>query len=296
MAKKEGILLIGADGMLGSQVAEQLKQKNQTFYQSVLKPEHEQHLALDITNKQQVLDLIDQIKPECIINCSAYTDVDGAEKNEELATLINGTGAENLSLACNMSDSHLIHISTDYVFDGQATIAYQPEDPVAPQSAYGRSKLIGEEKIQDIAKSWTIIRTAWLYGPDGNHFIKTILNLARKNDQLKIVNDQKGCPTYTVELAKCIIDFSANKTKGMFHFCNSPECSWYDFALEAINMSNIKCEVNPCTTEEFPRPAPRPSFSVLNCDKTDKHLSWARSSWQDTLKHYLNNYEYEIAK
>jgi len=283
------ILVIGAAGMLGSQVAKQLQARGENVHQATRK-------EMDLADEQSIVAVLDQVKPDVVINCAAYTNVDGAEDNEELAATINGYGVGNLAKQCKRHNAYLIHVSTDYVFDGLATSPYRPCDNLSPQSAYGRSKLLGETLIQSQADQYAIVRTSWLFGMQGQHFIKTILKLANQNDHLKVVNDQIGCPTHTRDLARCLIEFSHQRLQGIFHFCNGPACSWFDLASEAIKLTGIECVIEPCDSHEFPRPAPRPKYSVLDSTETVRLLDWKPSDWSVALSDYLSSETIESYK
>lgn len=294
MDKSERILIIGAAGMLGGEVVMQLRARQENVYAADVASQQTQLLPIDITDEKSVQQVFNDIKPQVVINCAAFTNVDGAEENEDLASMINGNGVGNLAMSCQQHGGYLIHISTDYVFNGQANHPYGPDDEVAPQSAYGRTKLLGEKLLQSKTDHWAIIRTSWLFGLRGNHFIKTILNLAAQRKKLKVVNDQVGCPTYTRDLAHCLADFSQKKPQGLFHFCNGPVCSWFDFATEAVRLSGLDCTVEPCGSDEFPRPAPRPEYSALDTSRTLELLDWKPVSWPEALRDYLSSPKIEI--
>lgn len=296
MDQSERILIVGAAGMLGSEVVAQLRTRQEHVYAADVASQQTRLLPIDITDEKSVQKIFDDIKPQVVINCAAFTNVDGAEENEDLAAKINGDGVGHLATACHRQGSYLIHISTDYVFDGQANQPYGSDDKVSPQSAYGRTKLLGEKLLQSKADHWAIIRTSWLFGLRGDHFIKTILNLATQRKSLKVVNDQAGCPTYTRDLARCLTDFSQKKPQGIFHFCNGPACSWFDFATEAVKQSDVDCIVEPCGSDEFPRPAPRPKYSVLDTSNTLEVLDWKPAVWPEALRDYLSSSQVEIDK
>ncbi|MBN1765085.1 MAG: dTDP-4-dehydrorhamnose reductase [Sedimentisphaerales bacterium] len=286
---KNPVLVVGATGMLGTEVVALLKQRGRQVVEAVWPGDDDpEHHDLDITITENVEKLLEQVTPAVVINCSAYTNVDSAEEEEELATAVNGTGVGNLARASKKMNSLLVHVSTDYVFDGRGQSPYQTDTPTHPQSAYGRSKLSGEEAIQSIGGRWIIVRTSWLFGRMGKNFIDTILNLARQRPELKVVNDQRGCPTYATDLARCLIDLADKDAQGLFHFCNGPACTWYDFAQEAVELKGIDCRINPCSTDEFPRPAPRPAYSVMDCSKTFEQLGWQSQTWMQALRNYLD--------
>lgn len=290
MAEKK-ILVTGAAGMLGTEVIRLLERRNVTTLATVWpETENRAYIPLDITDEQAVEACIAEHRPTAVINCAAYTNVDKAEEEKEIAAAINGTAVGNLARACLHHDCLLAHVSTDYVFNGNAATPYRPDSPVDPQSAYGRGKLLGEQMIQSIMPphgKWFIVRTSWLFGPAGKNFIDTILRVARERGALKVVNDQFGCPTSAVDLARCLVDLAEKNARGIFHFCNPPVCSWHEFAYQAIRLTGIACRLEACRTNEFPRPAPRPAYSVLNCDKTFDTLGWSARPWRAALNDYL---------
>lgn len=272
------LLLTGAKGMLGQAVvAAAEKSSNQTLALG--------RSELDITNAAAVSAAIEQFEPDAVINCAAWTDVDGAEAEEAAATEINGNGATNLAAACARNGVRLVHVSTDYVFDGSATEPYLESDPVNPQSAYGRSKLAGEAVIEASGGNYAIVRTAWLFGAGGPNFVDTMLKLGSEREQIEVVTDQIGCPTWTGHLAPALIDCAAAEQIGIFHAVGGGRCSWFDLASETISLAGLSCKVEPTTTESFPRPAPRPAFSVLGSELGDEAL--VLPDWHEGLRGYL---------
>jgi dTDP-4-dehydrorhamnose reductase len=254
----------------------------------------------DITDRSLVLSLIGQIDPDIIINCAAYTQVDKCEAEEALALKVNADGARFLAEAALATDAVLVHISTDYVFSGESAQPYAEEDPTGPLSAYGRTKLKGEQAILNSGlKRFFILRTSWLYGPGGPNFVETILRLAKEREELKIVADQIGSPTYTGDLAKAIFTLleseadDQKKLYGIYHFSNSGDCSWYDFATEIVARAKdfgLEVKLNaikPITTEEYPLPAVRPAHSVFNKSKYEAVAKEPIPQWQISLKNYL---------
>ncbi|MCF7958956.1 MAG: dTDP-4-dehydrorhamnose reductase [Phycisphaerae bacterium] len=281
--KKQKVMVIGAAGMLGGEVVSQLLARGYDVVQTAWPDNNAGQILLDITDQAAVNELVAKVRPVAVYNCSAFTDVDGAESREDIAAQVNGTGVGTLAGACRENNSLLIHVSTDYVFNGASEKPYRCTDPVSPQTAYGRTKLIGEQKIQEIANNWIIVRTSWLYGSGGKNFVDTIVSLARQKENLKVVSDQLGCPTYAPDLARCLIDLAQKGGQGMYHFCNGPACSWFDFARKAVEISGGHCLIEPCTTDEFPRPAKRPAYSVLDCQATFEKLGWTARPWPETL-------------
>jgi len=275
------ILITGYKGMLGSDLVKLLKKENQ--HELILTDIKE----LDITNLEEVKKIFNQEKPETIINVAAYTDVDGCETNRDLAYNVNSTGPKNLAIASNEIGAKLLHISTDYVFPGNSTKPYKEEDKTGPQSYYGVTKLKAEEFIKENMDNYFIIRTAWLYGINGKNFVKTMLNLAKNNLEITVVNDQRGSPTFTVDLARGIIELVKTDKYGTYHLTNSGECTWYDFAKNIFELANVKVEVKPVTTAEYPTPAKRPEYSVLSLEKWNNYGFTPMKNFKDALKEYL---------
>jgi len=273
------ILITGAYGMLGSDLREVLKDNELIITGSK---------DLDITKENNVLQFIEDKKPEIVINAAAYTNVDNCETDYDNAYLVNAIGPKNLAVACNKLNIPLIHISTDYVFDGSKTTPLSEEDKLGPKTAYGKTKLEGEKFVKENTKKYFILRTAWLFGLNGKNFVKTMINLSKKNNVLKVVNDQKGCPTYCYDLAMAIKQLLNSDKYGIYHLTNKGELSWYDFAKKIFELSNITINVKPVTTEEFPRPAPRPHYSVLSNQKWINAGFSPMRNYEDALKDYLS--------
>ena len=276
------VLLTGSKGMLAHAF---LKKKPKEW--NILTTDIEE---LDITQPARVEKAVRAFQPNIIINCAAFTRVDDCEKEEELAFAINAAGAGNLAESVQKIGAKLVHFSTDYIFDGTKKSPYLEDDPPHPINVYGMSKLEGEENIRKVSDNHLIIRTQWLYGDGGNHFVKTILKLAKERDSIKVVNDQFGSPTWTEDLADAIIELITKNCTGTYHVVNSGECSWYDFSCQIINEAGLKTKVIPCTTAEFPRPAKRPPYSVLSTDKVRKILSKTLPDWQMALGKFLTKH------
>ena len=272
------ILITGASGMLGHDLQRTLKNHELILYNSK---------NLDITNKNLVSEKINEMKPDILINSAAYINVDDCETNYEEAYKVNALGPKNLANVCKDLKIPLVHISTDYVFDGKKTEPLKENDNLGPQTAYGKTKLEGEQFIQKILDEYFIIRTAWLYGCDGNNFVKTMLNLSKSHNEINVVNDQIGSPTFTYDLAKGISEIIKTDKYGVYHLTNSGSCSWYEFSKEIFKLANINVKVTPVTTEEFPRPAPRPKYSVLSNDKWIKQGFKPLRNYKEALKEYL---------
>lgn len=244
------------------------------------------HLC-DITDFEKTYKTITKINPEIVIHTAAWTDVDGAEKKQTDAYRLNVIGTRNVALSCQRFDASVVYISSDYVFDGEKKEPYIEFDKANPLSVYGKSKYYGEIIVQQLVNKFFIVRSSWLYGVNGKNFVKTILNLAKEKKELKIVNDQTGCPTYTKDLASAIKVLISTGLYGIYHVTNSGSCTWYDFAEQIVKLSGSGCKILPTTSEKLNRPARRPKNSVL------KNFIWELSgfrplrNWQEALKNYL---------
>lgn len=275
------ILLTGCKGQLGLELIRQLGKSGQSF--DLL--ETDVH-NLDITNQEEVLRLVRDEKPDIIINCAAYTNVDMCETDEAAAFKVNAIGPQNLSAAAYSIGSKIVQISTDYVFDGIVDSPRREYDSVNPQSAYGRSKALGETLVRDTNPRHFILRTAWLYG-EGKNFVRTMLKLASENDLVKVVNDQFGSPTSTKDVASCVIDIMKTESYGTYHATCEGTCSWHEFALKIFELKGINIKVDTLTTEELNRPAKRPKYSVL--DNYMLKLIGLNNfrNWEEALADYL---------
>jgi len=243
---------------------------------------------MDITKRQEVFKNLASISPDVVINAAAYTDVDGSEANEALAFQVNADGPENIALACREQGAHFIHVSTDYVFDGRKQEAYNINDRPNPVGVYGRSKWEGEQRIQAAGPSFSIVRTAWLYGKAGRNFVKAILDQAAQKDLLKVVSDQKGSPTYTRDLADALAEIAARRLCGIYHVTNKGACSWLEFAIKILELSGKQAvRVEPISTEDLGRPAPRPANSVLDCSAYEADVDQSLRPWPEALREYL---------
>ena len=275
------VLITGSNGMLGHDLIDVLDGKHELIKTT--------SKSLDITDKDKVKDYIVNENPDIVINSAAYTDVDGCETNEEIAYKVNGEGVKNLALACKVVDCPLVHISTDYVFNGENTKPWMEDDEVGPISIYGKSKLQGEEAIESILDKFFIIRTSWLYGINGGNFPKTMLELAKTHDTLTVVTDEIGTPTYTLDLAQAIAELIETEYYGIYHITNSDYCSWFDFAKYIFEVKNIDVNVVPVTAEEFARPASRPHYSVLNNSNWVNNGFKPLRSYKEAIKDYLKH-------
>jgi len=279
------ILVTGANGQLGSELRKISRNfsDKRFFFTDVAE--------LDITNPVAVNDFFEMNGIQTVINCAAYTAVDKAESDEPAATLINAAAVGHLAKACNKADATLIHISTDYVYDGRACQPYSEEHPTAPASVYGRTKLAGEKAALTTPKS-VVIRTSWLYSSFGNNFVKTMLRLGKERDTLNVVFDQVGTPTYASDLAQVSILIAAqaeqNKLiRGVFHYSNEGVCSWYDLAHEIMQQAGLKCAVKPIETKDYPTPATRPHYSVLNKERIKAEYGVKIPHWKESLSRCL---------
>lgn len=272
------ILIPGAKGMLGTKLVSTLDGHD------VIGLDVKE---LDITDKNAVCKAIALYKPDTVINSAAFTRVDECESKVDHAFAVNAEGPKNLASACRESGIKLVHISTDYVFDGTGSRPYREVDKTNPLSIYGKSKLAGEENIKALLDNHIIIRTQWLYGENGPNFVETILRIAKEKDELRVVNDQKGAPTYTKDLALAIRALIESDRKGTYHAANRGSCTWYEFTIMILKLKGLNRRVVPITTEEFARPARRPAYSVLSCDKLKNDTGYVFRSWEEALTKYL---------
>ena len=273
------ILITGSNGMLGHDLEKVLKDKHELVLTT--------SKILDITDKEITIDFIVKNKPDLVINSAAYTDVDGCETNQDLAYAVNGEGVRNLALACREVDCPLVHVSTDYVFDGSARNPIEEDGEIGPISVYGKSKLKGEEAIQEILDKYFILRTAWLYGINGKNFPKTMLELAKDHSEITVVYDEVGTPTYTPDLAYGISQIIETDYYGIYHLTNSGQCSWCEFARYIFEIAGCDVKVIPVTASEFSRPAPRPSYSVLKNKKWIENGFEPLRSYKEAIKEYI---------
>jgi len=276
-------LIVGHKGMLGSCLCRALSEAGRQVTGTDID-------EFDITRPEDTRREIEKIRPDLIVNCAAYTDVDGSETHPDTAHAVNATGPENLAAAASRIGVKLIHISTDFVFDGKKGSAYKETDPTAPLSVYGASKLAGERALAAKTDHYMIIRTSWLYGPGGRNFVKTILQLAVQKDVLDVVDDQRGSPTYVLDLAQAIRDLSQLEYTGTVHFSNAGDCTWCEFASRIVTLAGRKTAVRPTTTDRFPRPAKRPPYSVLDLSTVTRLLGYAPRPWEEALKTFIQDY------
>jgi dTDP-4-dehydrorhamnose reductase len=277
----KNILITGSNGQLGSEIREISDQyENYNFIFTDVE-------ELDLTISEDIVSFFTDNKIDACINCAAYTAVDKAEDEVELAMLVNSTAVENLSKVCKNNGTLLFHISTDYVFNGKHFMPYVETDTVSPDSQYGLSKLKGEEAVMLNCDKAIIVRTSWLYSSHGNNFVKTLIKLGNERDQLSVVSDQVGTPTYAADLAEAIMvmiaSFDETKPKEIYHFSNEGAISWYDFGKAIMKLSDIECAINPIDSKDYPSKANRPFYSVLSKSKIKKHYGVNVPYWEDSL-------------
>ncbi len=244
----------------------------------------------DIRDARQVREVVEKTRPDWIVLAAAYTDVDGCESHPELAFAVNRDGPVNVAQAARLVGAKLLFLSSDYVFDGKKTSPYEVEDARNPQSVYGRSKAEAEIRLLELLPECCIARTSWLFGPGGKCFPDTILKLAARRPVLNVVNDQRGCPTYSVDLAKAIVQLCRDRASGIVHVTNSGDCSWFEFAREIVKGRGSPTEVHPVSSAQMVRPAPRPAYSVLS-PRSLKQFGITMPTWQDALQRYLEEWK-----
>ena len=272
------VMIIGATGLLGKPMVRQWKGVELIGMGS---------RDLDIRDAARLRDVVERNRPEWIILAAAYTDVDGCEKNPALAFSVNRDGAINVAEAARAVGAKLLFLSSDYVFDGKKRAPYEVDDLRNPQSVYGRTKSEAELRLLEIMEDCCIVRTSWLFGVGGKCFPDTILKLAETRPTLDVVNDQRGCPTYTVDLARAIAALCGKDAHGIIHASNAGDCTWFDFAREIVVRAGLKTEVRPVSSQQMPRPAPRPAYSVLSAT-TLHNYGIEMPGWQDSLQRYLH--------
>ena len=278
------ILVTGANGQLGHEMQRVAKSSNHNYIFTDVADGYEK---LDITNLEDIRNMVKKNDVDIIVNCAAYTNVDKAESDYDTANLINNTAAGNLAAAMKEVGGTLIHISTDYVFQGDRNTPCQEDWATNPLGVYGKTKLAGEKAIEATGCNHIIIRTAWLYSQWGKNFVKTMQSLTASHDTLKVVFDQVGTPTFAGDLADVIahiINSGQTDKTGIYHFSNEGVCSWYDFAKMICKLSGNTCDINPCYSEEFPSPVKRPHFSVLDKKKIKETFGIKVPYWTDSLE------------
>ena len=277
---KKRVMITGANGQLGRAV--NLQYADSGEYELINTDVGE----LDITNIDKVMTFVREGKPYAIINCAAYTAVDACEKEEDLAFRINAIGPRNLSIAATETGAKMMHVSTDYVFDGNGTRPYRETDPTGPQGAYGRTKLAGEDFVREFSDRHFIVRTAWLYG-DGKNFVKTMLRLSETNDKVRVVMDQVGSPTSADELAKAIAYLLPTENYGLFHGTCEGDCSWAQFTEEIFRLAGKNTIVEAITSEEYAAAAKRPAYSILENYMLKMTTDFMFADWHDAIAAYI---------
>lgn len=286
---QKNVLVTGANGQLGSELKKLTDRLNLPFQFFFTDMDD-----LDVTDRGQIAGFVRDYRILYIINCAAYTAVDRAEEDSEKAYLVNEKAVENIAIVARQEGVKVIHISTDFVFDGLSEIPYTEDMDPCPLSVYGKSKLKGEEALRNAAGEWMIIRTSWLYSEYGNNFVKTMIRLMKERDRLTIVNDQRGAPTYAADLAEMIVHIlqssEENEWKtGIYHFSNKGETTWFGFAEEIKKMAGIEgCELVPVKTHEYGAPAPRPAYSVMDLSKICAVFHVEIPRWEEALKRCVN--------
>jgi dTDP-4-dehydrorhamnose reductase len=271
------LTIFGATGLLGKALMGEWREDEVTGLGS---------RDVDIRSEEQVQAAVTLYLPECIVLAAAYTDVDGCETNRDLAFEVNCKGAVNVARAAARAGARVIFLSTDYVFDGMQDRPYEIDDSPAPQSVYGQSKAAAEVEIRKVLPECCILRTSWVFGTGGKCFPDSILKLASSRKELEVVDNQRGCPTYTVDLARTIISLSRQCATGTVHATNRGDCTWFDFACEIVSSAKLHTQVKPTTSERFERPAKRPRYSVLSSVSLEPY-GIVMPSWQDAVRRYL---------
>ena len=276
------LIVLGSKGMLARDLIPMLTEEHATF------PFDQDQV--DITDKKRVFDVIGSMKPDLVVNCAAYNQVDQAETDHDAAFGVNADGVQHLALACEEFGSVLCHFSTDYVFDGKSTQPYQPDDQPNPISLYGESKWAGEVVIQSILNRYYLIRTSSLYGKHGPNFVYTILRLAKEKKVLRVVQDQIMSPTWTMNLAQGVMKLIHSDNFGVYHLTDRTDggISWFEFAKEILKLKGINKEIKPTTSEEFKRPAKRPAYSVLDTTLFTQRSGYEPMAWQESLKQFMD--------
>ena len=279
------VLVTGVKGQLGHDVMNELAKRNHTGVGVDIE-------EMDITDKDACRRVITEAGPDAVIHCAAYTAVDAAEDNVELCRRINGEGTRNVAQACKEADVKLMYISTDYVFDGQGTRPWEPDDERHPLNVYGQTKYEGELAVEELSDKYFIVRIAWVFGVAGKNFIKTMLRLGKERGAVSVVDDQVGSPTYTYDLARLLVDMIQTDKYGRYHATNEGLCSWYEFAKEIFRQAGMDVPVTPVSSSEFPAKATRPSNSRMSKEKLSDNGFERLPAWQDALGRFLKEIEY----
>lgn len=287
------ILITGSKGQLGNELQDIIKSGKAEIGQVSEEIKKSEVIALDvdeldITNLEQVTAKFNELKPDVVINCAAATNVDGCESNEDFAFKVNSIGPRNLAMVSEKIGAKLVQVSTDYVFSGVGSKPLTEYDLTAPYSVYGKTKLLGENYVREFSSKYFIVRTAWLYGYVGHNFVYTMRRLGKEKDSITVVNDQKGNPTHANDLAYHILKLIQTEEYGVYHCTGKGECTWYDFAKMIIELSGEKCEVKPCTSEEYKTPAKRPEYSSLDNMMLRNTVGDEMRDWKDAITSFIN--------
>lgn len=281
------VLVTGAKGMLGSEVVKTLEMYGHEVWGTDISYADDK---IDITRQDQIRYALSSFRPSWVLNCAAYTNVDLAEEHEDQALVLNAKGPDLLAHACRRLSIRLMHVSTDYVFDGAKGSPYTEEDAPNPINVYGASKLAGENAIRHSMEDYIIVRTQWLIGHKGRNFVSTILSAAQINESLRVVNDQWGSPTFASDLARAMAQLLDADARGVYHVCNRGKATWFDLAKKAIEIVGLGTKVIPVSTDEFPRPAKRPPYSILSTKKFSEKTGKLMPLWQTSLENYIHEY------
>lgn len=275
------VLVTGTKGQLGYDVVNELEKRGHTAVAVDIE-------EMDITDAVSVERVITEAEVEAVIHCAAYTAVDAAEDNVEICRRVNAEGTENIAKVCKKLDLKMIYISTDYVFDGEGERPWEPDDERHPLNVYGQTKYEGELAVEKYLEKYFIVRIAWVFGMNGKNFIKTILKLSETHEELNVVDDQVGSPTYTYDLAVLLVDMVESDKYGRYHATNEGLCTWYEFAKEIFRQAGVEVKVNPVTSDMFPAKAKRPKNSRMSKEKLDANGFHRLPTWQDALERYLS--------
>ena len=290
------ILITGSKGQLGSQIIHMINKGKSELGEISSQYKSSEVIGvdvddLDITNLEAVQNFVYKLKPDVIINAAAYTNVDACENNEDIAFKVNAHGTRNLAIASEKVGARIIHISTDYVFEGNGNVPYREYDITNPVSVYGKTKLAGENFVRELSSRYFILRTSWLYGYNGNNFVKTILKAGKEKGHLDVVNDQRGNPTNAEDLSHHILKLALSEEYGTYHCTANGECSWYDFACKIIEYAGIKCTVSPMTSSQLTRAAKRPTYSSLDNMMLRCTVGDEMREWEEALKMFIKKTE-----
>ena len=274
------VLVTGVKGQLGYDVVNELTKRGIEAVGVDIQ-------EMDITDAASVEKVIGEAAPDAVVHCAAYTAVDAAEDNVEICRKVNADGTQNIANVCKKLDCKMVYISTDYVFDGEGTRPWEPEDERHPLNVYGQTKYEGELAVQNTLEKYFIVRISWVFGVNGKNFIKTMLNLGKTHDHLTVVNDQFGSPTYTYDLARLLVDMVQTDKYGIYHATNEGICNWYEFACEIFRQAGMNVDVAPVPASEYPTKAKRPENSRMSKEKLTENGFERLPSWQDALERYL---------